>query len=57
MKQGSSKLPYDFRNLENFGTYRGAGLKYTCGTKQPTSIDTMPNKPHKEGTYPPRKYN
>ena len=36
--------PYDYRNIENVGEYRGVGQAGKIGMRNSTSIDAMPPK-------------
>lgn len=40
--------PYDFRNMENAGEFRGVGEKGKTAKEAPSSsLDAMPPSPHK----------
>jgi hypothetical protein len=41
-----SRTPYDYRNMENAGEYRGVGYGDKIGSKMSESIDAMPPKKH-----------
>lgn len=38
---------YDYRNIENAGPFCGVGMAGKVGSKNPTSINPMPDSPNK----------
>lgn len=38
--------PFDYRNYEDAGKYRGHGQIYRMGSREATSINTMPSQPN-----------
>lgn len=37
--------PYDYRNIENAGHFRGVGEAGKTGSRQSTSLNAMPDQP------------
>lgn len=51
------ELPYDKRNMENAGIYRGSGLRGKTGKKKGGFSDLSPSKSKKRIGKPPSKMN
>ncbi len=40
------KVPYDYRNMEDAGHFRGVGVPFKMGSNMSTSIDAAPPEKH-----------
>jgi hypothetical protein len=55
--QFKDQLPYDYRNMEQAGKYRGVGQAGKVGIRKGTFTDTQSKEKRLKDEPPPRKMN